>query len=205
MRYPTALALLTLLALGAVPAHAADEPEVVYGKFHRAAMAGDLDEMLKYGPAQRRAEMRGLPEAHRDASLKLVRSMMPRAFKLERKSVGSTGRAATLIVSGPWQGGDAGMETMYGTIRMLVENGECKVDEASWNTVKPAVLSTPTPAPAPNAADKAGISARGAAAKGGAPVVGSMESGTVGRKLGAAKPECVYKPVMTAQDMENCK
>jgi hypothetical protein len=42
-------------------------------------------------------------------------------------------------------------------------------------------------------------------AKGGAPVVGSMDSLEPGRKLGVAKPECVYKPVMTAQDVENCR
>jgi hypothetical protein len=36
------------------------------------------------------------------------------------------------------------------------------------------------------------------------PVVGSMDAAPE-KKLGAAKEPCVYKPVMTAQDMENCK
>jgi Cu/Ag efflux protein CusF len=36
------------------------------------------------------------------------------------------------------------------------------------------------------------------------PVVGSMDAAPE-KKLGAAKEPCVYKPVMTAQDMENCR
>ena len=32
-----------------------------------------------------------------------------------------------------------------------------------------------------------------------------MAAEAPGKKLGVAKPECVYKPVMTAQDMENCR
>jgi hypothetical protein len=37
-----------------------------------------------------------------------------------------------------------------------------------------------------------------------APVVGSMDAAPE-KKLGAAKEPCVYKPVMTAEDMENCR
>jgi hypothetical protein len=92
---------------------------------------------------------------------------------------------------------------MYGTVRMLMENGEWKVDETSWSNERPAILATPkpaAPAPAGNPAAKTAP-----AAKGGAPVVGSMESGLPSRRLGEAKPPCVYKPVMTAQDIENCR
>lgn len=81
---------------------------------------------------------------------------------------------------------------------------------ASWTTEKPAILATraPTPRAADKAdkvdkADKAGKAA--IAGKGGAPMIGSMESAMTGRKLGVAKPECVYKPVMTAEDMANCR
>ena len=175
---------------------AADEPEVVYAKYHRAAMASDLDDMLNFGPAKRRAEMQGMSAAHRQAALKMAQFMMPRAFSLERKTVHSNGRA-TLVVSGPGDSGGGRLETIYGTVRMVTEGGNWKVDEASWSNEKPAILATPKPAPQPAA--KAA-----ATATGGAPVVGSMAAPTA-RKLGPAKPECVYKPVMTAQDLENCK
>jgi hypothetical protein len=199
MRLAAAIAWSLMCVL---PALAADEPEAVYAKFHRAVMAGDLDEMLRYGPAQRRAEMQGLSAAHREAALKMASFMMPRAFTLERKTMLARGRA-TLIVSGPGDTGQQKLGTIYGTVAMLMENGEWKVDESNWSSEKPSILATPKP-PAPGpAADKS--AAKGAAAGTGAPVVGSMSSSTPGRTLGAAKPPCVYKPVMTAEDIENCK
>src|SRR6185503_4513817 len=134
------LILLPCLLLQAPAAFAADEPEVVYGKFHRAAMAGDLEEMLKYGPAQRRAEIRGMSAASKDAALKMAQFMMPRAFTVERKLPAKGG--ATLIVSGPGDVGGGRLQPIYGTVRMLMENGEWKVDEASWSTDKPAILSS---------------------------------------------------------------
>ncbi len=193
MRTPAILSLLAAAAfLLPCAATAADEPEVVYAKFHRAAMAGDLDEMLKYAPAQRRAEMQGLSDAHREAALKMAQLMMPRAFKLERKNVTPKGRA-TLIVSGPSDGSNPDVTKVYGTVSMLLENGEWKVAESNWSEDKPVLLSTPQPAAAP--AEKGGSSTKGPQAVGSAPA----------RKMGEAKPECVYKPVMTAEDMERCR
>jgi len=191
-----------LLALLPLAALAAEEPEAVYAKFHRATMAGELDEMLKYGPAQRRAEMRGLSEAHREAALKMAQFMMPRAFTLERKTVHAKGRA-TLIVSGAGDAGRQKLETIYGVVTMLMENGEWKVDESSWSNEKPVILATPKAAAQPAGADKGAPKA--AASGKGAPVVGSMSSATPGRTLGTAKEPCVYKAVMTAQDMANCR
>ena len=189
LRTLTAIALLSCSPL----APAADEPETVYAKFHRAAMAGELDEMLKYGPAARRAEMQGMSAAHREAALKMAQFMTPRAFTLERKTVHSNGRA-TLVVSGPGDSGGGALSKIYGTVAMLTERGEWKVDQANWSTEKPAILNTPKPAP--QTASKPAAKA--------APAAGSMAA-PVARKIGDAKPECVYKPVMTAQDMENCK
>ncbi|HEY8069520.1 MAG TPA: hypothetical protein VIF38_11585 [Burkholderiales bacterium] len=191
-------AILAVLAavLAVLPraAPAAEEPEAVYARFHRAAMAGDVDEMLKYGLAKRRAEMQGASAATREATLKLVQFMAPRAFKLENKAVNARAGRATLIVSGPFEGGRHDMDTVYGTVKMLMENGEWKVDEASWGYDKPPVLAAQKPAgPA---------AGKGAASTTGAQPVGSTSQV---RKLGEAKPECVYKPVMTAEDVERCK
>jgi len=197
MRLTAALAMLVLLPLAALPARSADEPEVVYGKFHRAAMAGDLVEMFKHGPAARRAELQGMSAARKDATLKLTQFNMPRAFKLEQRTLHSGGRA-TLVVSGTGNMGPRGLETMYGIVTLLQERGEWKVDEANWSNDRPAVLGAAKPAAAEKAAPKAAASARGA------PLVGTSTA-TPGRTLGEAKPACVYKPVMTAADMEACK
>ena len=190
-----AVALLILLqCLVAPPALAADAPDVVYARFHRAAMAGDLEEMLKHGPAQRRTEIRSLSPASKDAALKMAQFMMPRAFTVERTIVGNNGRA-TLIVSGPGDSGSGKLQPIYGTVRMLTENGEWKVDEASWSTDKPAILSAAPAGKGPAKAAAPAILAPG----------GSAYNETPARKLGEAKAECVYKPVMTAKDIENCK
>ena len=160
-------------------------------------MAGDLDEMLKYGLAQRRAEMQGASAATREAALKLVQFMMPRAFKLENKAVNARTGRATLIVSGPWEGGRHDMDTVYGTVKMLMENGEWKVDETSWSNEKPPVVSAAEARRAgrPRQSRRLRRRARRRSARPRPPV----------RKLGEAKPECVYKPVMTAEDVERCK
>jgi hypothetical protein len=203
MKLPAiALCALWILLPGATLA--ADEPEVVYGKFHRAAMAGDLEEMLKHGPAQRRAEIQGMSESSKDAALKMAKFMMPRAFTVERRLPASAGRA-TLIVSGPGDGGtgSGNLRTIYGTVIMVAENGIWKVDEASWSTERPAVLGAAPPAGARTVADKSQGKAPAAAPKASPPGTIYLEPPT--RKLGAAKPECVFKPVMTAQDLENCK
>jgi hypothetical protein len=189
-------ALAALLVLLPCAAPAADEPEAVYARFHRAAMGGNLDEMLTYGLEQRRAEMQGASATTRDAALRLVQFMMPRAFKLENKTVNARTGRATLIVSGPWEDGSR-MQTVYGTVMMVMENGAWKVDETTWSNEKPAIASAPKPAAPP--ADKA---AGKVPANGAAQAVGSMAPG---RRLGEAKPECVYKPVMTAEDVERCR
>jgi len=195
-------AILSLLAAAFVilpgAALAADEPEAVYAKFHRGAMGGDLDEMLKWGVAKRRAEMQGASESTRNAALTLVQFMMPRAFKLENKVANASTGKATLILSGPFEGGRHDMDTVYGTVRLLMENGEWKVDEVSWNNEKPAALVPRAVAPAASGKSDG----KGAAPRGGQ-AVGSTNASV--RKLGEAKPECVYKPVMTAEDVERCK
>lgn len=192
--------LLFAIACFLVPhaSFAADEPEAVYAKYHRALMAGDLEEMQRYGLARRRADVKAMPASSKEAALKLARSMVPAGYMLQRKTVQDNGRAM-LVVTGGWAAEGQRPQTVSAVVRLLLEDGEWKVDEARWDTGKPS-----TPPPPPVAADKAWSSKPVVPGKG-APLVGSMESGSVGRKLGVAKPECVYKPAMTAADIENCK
>jgi hypothetical protein len=191
--------LLALLAalFTAAAALAADAPEAVYAKYHRAAVTGDLAEMAKYLPAAQRGDLGRMSGAQKEAQAKMLAATMPRAFLVKLRQPGKAGEL-TLIVSGP---GDAPEgekpPTLYGTIRLAQEGAEWKVMEAKWSGEAPAALTVPKrPDPA---AEKA--AARAAAA---APVVGSMEGAPV-RKLGTQKAPCVFKPVMTAEDLENCK
>ncbi|MEK6243136.1 MAG: hypothetical protein AABM33_01430 [Pseudomonadota bacterium] len=203
MKFSTIPSIATaLFLLLPCTAPAQEDPEAVYGKFHRAAASGNLEEMAKYGPDARRAELATMSAAQKDANVKMLAAMMPRAFTLRSKLVNPDGRSARLIVSGQGESIVEGKpETLYGMIRMVMARGEWKVDESSWSNAQPGILARVQPAGSLSV-DKAALKAAGKPQ--GAPVVGST-SATPPRKLGTAKPACVYKPVMTAEDMDNCR
>lgn len=196
-----ALAAVLLLPTAAL---AADEPEVAYGKYHRAAVTGDLDELQRHVPAPQRNQIAAMSAAQRDAETKMLAATMPRAFTVRQKVVNPDGRGARLIVSGP-EGTVLGARPtmLYGTIRMEKEQGEWKVSETNWSNEQPAPLAAQRAGGAAGGAPQKGA-ARPPASPGSPPVVGSM-SGAPERKLGTAKPPCVYKPVMTAEDLDNCR
>jgi hypothetical protein len=215
------LSLLLLALLPALTAFAA-EPEAVYAQFHRAVASGNLDEMLRYAPDARRAEMAKISAAQKEGALKMMTMMMPRAFTLRDKTVSEDGKAARLVVAGPADpNGPAPGQLLYGTVRMMVEKGDWKVSEVNWSPEAPTMLSPVNPGGAyspPRPGAKPAASTGNAPATPGAPaakpaaaappraapLVGST-TGAPERKLGTAKAECVYKPVMTAEDMANCK
>ena len=195
------LATLRTLATAAIlcapcAAPAAEEPEAVYAKFHRAAISRNLEELFRYGPAERRAELASMSDAQKEAALKMAASMMPRAFVVKNKVVNPGGRTARLVVSGTGENLVAGRpETLYGEIMLVMERGEWKVDESNWSNEPPANVAAATKA-APVKATKPQA----------APLTRSPAAAPApARPLGTAKPPCVYKAVMTAEDVENCK
>jgi len=179
---------------------AAEEPEIAYGKFHRAIASADLAEAMKYAPAARRTEMAAMSEAQKDAQIKMLSLMLPRAFTLMSKTVAPNGKTANLVVTGPGQPVIAGAapEKMYGRVKMVSEGGEWKVDELAWSNERPAVAAQ-TQAPAKPVEPKPAAAAKAAA----------RTSATAPQpptpKLGEAKAPCVYKPVMSNEDMERCR
>lgn len=199
-------AFLAIAALAALPAAAAEQPDAVYFKYHRAAVTRDLDEMLKYASAAQRQELSGYSAAQKDAAMKMLEASMPRAYVLKGKTVAPDGKRARLLLSGP--GGsvlDDKPETLYGTITLVNEQGEWKVGTAEWSNTPPAGLAAGTaPRAAPGAAPKPAAAAQAPAPRGGGALVGSTAAPPE-RKLGQAKEPCVYKPVMTAEDIENCR
>ena len=192
----TVRALLLALLFAPCAAPAQNDPEAVYAKFHRAAVSGDVDEMARHGQAAQRAEISRMSAAQKEASAKMMKALLPVAFKVNEKRVSPNGQSARLIVSGP-----AGLalgdkpETLYGTINMVLEAGEWKVGNMDWSNMRPVAL-TPVVKPAATSP----LSSKPPAARS-TTVVGTQPE----KKLGTAKPTCVYKPVMTAEDVENCK
>ena len=210
---PFIAAILSVLACAAL---AAGEPDAAYTQYHRAAVSGDLEGVARYSQAAQRAEITRMSPAQRDANVKMLRAQMPRGFVLRSRSVTPDGKTARLVVSGPAEPvGNEKPEMLYGSIRMVLEGGEWKVAESDWNNAPPSALQAapaPNPAPAAAAAPKsaaqkaapAGQKAAMPAKGGGGAVVGSTSSGPE-HKLGTAKEPCVYKPVMTAEDLARCR
>ncbi len=196
-----ALAIAAILLVPCAPL-AAEEPEAVYAKFHRGAVSGNLEEMFRYAPAARRAELMTMSAAQKDAQVKMVALMLPRAFVVRNKTLNPAGSSARLMLSGPGTRFiDGKTETFYGVIAMVQEAGEWKVSESNWSNEQPANFAAARPTASAAAPAAAGKAPAKAAAKAPASMVGSPAP----RTLGAAKPPCVYKAVMTAEDVENCK
>ena len=180
----------------------AEEPEGAWKRYHLAVMAGDHDRMLENMLDRQQAEGRIMRPAAREQAVKAAQFVTPKIYTLERKVLTGADRA-TLIVSGP-RDGSTGRVQVYGTVQLLLENNDWRVYAASWSTERPDILGTRPPEPAPAETKPGGKPAP--VYSGGAPVVGSMAAEQKpGSKLGTAKAECVFKPVMTAQDLENCK
>jgi len=189
---------LFLAALAVPPARAADEPEAAYTKYHRAVVTRNAGEMMRYASAAQRAEMSAMSPAQKDAAVRMVAAMLPVAFQLHNKIVAPDGKTARLQMSGTGPALVGGKpETMYGNVGMVNEGGDWKVAGANWSNTAPAGMKAVPAAPAPA---KSAPPAR----TGGGALVGSTNAPPE-RKLGQAKEPCVYKPVMTAEDMENCK
>lgn len=179
-----AAALILLLPCAA---RAQEDPESVYGKFHRALLAGNIAEMNKYGTPGGGAEIAKMPADQRKAILEMMKKLIPQNYRITGKEISPDGNRATLRATGTGASLFGGKpEMQYSSIRLLKQGGKWKVDESSWSNTPPA----------------GPLQAAGKAQ--GAPVVGST-SAAPPRTLGTAKPECVYKPVMTDEDIDNCR
>jgi len=121
---------LLLALLIALPAHAEDSPEAVYAKFHQAGLAGNFQEMRRWGTAAKGAEIAAMPAALQQSMMSLLAAILPQAYTVDGRTVDEV--QATLNVSAKQQSG-----LVYGLITLLKENGEWKVDEAKWGEPPP--------------------------------------------------------------------
>lgn len=199
-----AAALLSLTP-GAAPAQ--EEPEAVYAKFHRALMAGDLATLTRYGTPAGGAELAAMPAEQRKAILDMMKKLLPRSYSIAGREISPDGGRAILRATGTGPslfGG--GQETQYGSIRLLKMGGEWKVDESSWNNQPPPGWRASAPPAAAAAAPRPATAAAPAAAAKAAPAArAAARKPQPERPLGVAKPACVYKPVMSNEDIENCR
>ena len=157
----------TLMLLLALPfaAMAQEDPEAVYSKMHKALLASNVDEALKYSTEARRKELSSLPQAQKVATVQLIAKMLPQTYSIAGTSIAPDGKTAELRASGQapaLMGGKP--ETNYGVILFVKEKNEWKVDKSEWSNTRPGnfglVMAQAKPgAAAPAAAAKGEMSA----------------------------------------------
>jgi uncharacterized RDD family membrane protein YckC len=215
----------------AAPA-AVDDLATVYRSFHQAMLDSDVEGMRKWGTKAKGDELAAASAIERKMMLGLMASMTPKTYRVRSSEVSADGSKATLYLSAE-QVDKGKTETVLATVTLLKEGGAWKVDLSSWGgsqpsgpapqsdvakpvavePAKPAAAEPPkpvavelpkpvaaptaaaTPAPAAPAAQRRPAPSRSeaAAAKPAAPV------------LQQSKPPCVYKSVMTDEDMARCR
>ena len=173
---PFVVAALLFLLPGA--ASAQDAPEAVFGKFHRAMLAGNIDDMNKYGTPGGATEIAKLPADKRKQVLDALKAVTPKNYKITGRQLSKDGNHLTLRMTGTGAAGVLGMKAdpQDGVILMVKQGGEWKVDDVKWQDAK-------------------GRSAPAAAATPSAPEV----------KPGIAPSPCVIYPVMTKEEMDRCR
>lgn len=181
------------MALLASPA-AAQEPEEVYARFHRALFDGNEAEMAKYGTSEGAAEMARMPPDARKKMMELMRNLLPRSYAITGRQIAPDGNSAVLQATGsmidPFTNKPG---TQYGTVDLRKQGGAWKVAQSSWNNQPPRGIK-PAPVPVPVQRPVAAPSRPAAKPQVAAPAA----------RPGAASA-CVYKPVMTDEEIARCR
>ena len=133
-----------LLASGAAFAQN-EQPEAVYQKLHRAALAASVDDLMQYTTAAKRAELKAMPG--REATLKMQAGLMPKQYTVNSRTLNPDGKTARLIASGMGEMNGT-FNMMYGTVNFLREDGKWLVDQWEWGSQKPAAFPVSQPAAA---------------------------------------------------------
>ncbi len=198
-----AIAAAFLLLLPCTAA-AQEDPEAVYGKFHRALIAGNIADLSKYGTPGGAAELAKMSPEQRKGALELMKQLIPPSYTISGKQPGADANRLTMRASGMGTSLFSGKpEPMEGVIQMVKMGGEWKVDQSNWNSGKSGAAPSARAAQAPaRAPAQTAPQSRPAPVKAAAATTTPRASAPV---LGTAKEACVYKPVMSNEDMERCR
>ena len=137
--------LAFVFALMPAIAVAADDAEAVYAKFHRAIANGNIADMNRFGTPGGGEQLAQMPAAQRKQVLDMMKSLMPKRYKIVDKQVSADGSQLRMRMSGTGSlfGGEGSVHE--GTVVMLKQGGEWKVDDVKWNEAKPGAAQTQAP------------------------------------------------------------
>jgi predicted small secreted protein len=191
------LACMTFSA-GNAAAGTAEDLQAVFRDYHKAELANDLDEMLKLSVKSRRDTLAKASAAEREAAMAYAAKSTPKTYKVTGSIIETNGRDATLfLIAGATDKGKT--EMPYGSVVFEKEGDTWKIAAAGWARVQsPSAERAVNPAGAepgaPVAQPKlARIRSEAAAAKPAAPIRQQSNS------------PCVYKSVMTDEDIARCR
>ena len=171
-----AFMLAALLALMPRIAAAADDAEATYAKFHRAMLAGNLDDLNRYGTPGGGEELAKMPAPQRKQVLDMMKSLMPKRYKIVDRQLSSDGSKLRFRMTGTGSGFGGEGSTHEGVVVMLKQGGEWKVDDVKWDEAKQGAASSAAPVP-PAAAKK---------------------------PAAADRQPCVFKPAMSDEEIKRC-
>lgn len=177
----------------AAAALAADGPEAVYAKLHRATLQGDVQAVLDHATAARRAQMAPLPG--KEDMVRMMAMSLPQTYSITSTTVSPNGRSALLRARGVHEK----LGPAQATVQLFREDGEWKVDEWSWAELvaaerEPAMVRVQASATPPPPKPAAPEEEKPAAA---------VEVPTLRKASDKDKP-CVIKPVMSDEDLRRC-
>ena len=229
MRKTTLLKSIICLVvfLTAAVTMAADAPEEVFMSFHKAMVAENLDEMLRFATAAQKKEMDALPADQKSASLGFLAKLAPKEISVLGHTPGGSADEMTLYAEGmgvSLLGGKP--EKSYATAEMVREAGAWKVGKTEWNNERPAGLSKAVKlskadangSPAPEMHAEAAVPAStSSATPESVSAPGQEEKSSVAaesprpapapvpKKPEKPKEQCEIKPVMTDAEIATCR
>ncbi len=197
-------------------AAAVDDPAAVYRHFHQAMIDSDIDGMRKWGTKAKGDEFTTMPAVERKVMLGLMASMTPKTYQVKSSEASADGNKATLYLSAE-QTDKGKTETVLATVTLLKEGGAWKVDLSSWGGEQPSGPAPQNAAAKPAAAEPprpvepaAPVARRTSPEPAAQPRSAPTRSEAAPAKPAAAileqsKPPCVYKPVMSDEDIARCR
>jgi hypothetical protein len=199
----TFLALVACMtfAAGNAAASAEEDLQTVFRNFHKAVLATDLDEMLKWSVKSRSDAFAKASAAERDGAMAFTAKSTPKAYRVTGSIVEASGRDATLyLIADVTDKGNA--ETMYGSVVFEKEGGAWKVAAAGWSRVQSPAAARQGAAEKPAAAEPAAPVARPRPARSRSDAAATKPAAPI---LQQRQSPCVYKSVMTDEDIALCR
>ena len=195
------LALMACMtfAAGNAAAGTAEDLQAVFRNYHSAVLATDLDEMLKWSVKSRSDAFAKASAAERNDAMASAARSMPKTYKVTGSIIEPNGRDATLYLSADVT------DKPYGSVVFEKEGGTWKIAAAGWNRVQSPAASRATaaePATPPTPAARLAPAVLPKLARSRGEAAAAKPAMSIQQQ---SKPPCVYKSVMTNEDIERCR